>query len=262
MTLKDKVCVITGAARGIGFATAREALTRGAKVVMCDIDAHALESALAQLNASPGDIVGDQCDVSAPEDVKRVVQSIVARYGRIDVLVNNAGVNDAAEALTLSLEHWRREIDICLTGSFLMAQAVAIASMKSHGGAIVNLGSGAAIDGLPNCASYVAAKHGLVGLTKALAVDWAQYGIRVNCVCPGFTWTELSRKSVATQPKMMEERIERIPLRRGGQPEEVAAAILYFVSDSAQFVTGQILSVDGGQSALSSGYRSPRGGLV
>jgi NAD(P)-dependent dehydrogenase (short-subunit alcohol dehydrogenase family) len=262
MMMTDKVIVITGAARGIGFATAREALARGARVVICDVDSAAIDTALDKLKVQSGEVLGIQCDVSRQDDVERATDSILERHDRIDVLVNNAGTMAAAEALSLPLEHWRREIDICLTGAFLMAQSVASKSMIKHGGSIVNLGSGAAIDALPNCASYVAAKHGVVGLTKALAIDWAQYNIRVNCVCPGFTWTDLSRESIRSQPKMMEERIDRIPLRRGGEPEDIGGAILYLASDAAGFVTGQILSVDGGQSALSSGYRAPWGGLI
>ena len=260
--LTGKTIVITGGARGIGLATVKGALALGASVVICDRDPAALEAALHELGENAGSVSGIRCDVSSQDDVDRAVALAMERYGRIDVLVNNAGTMAAAEALSLPLEQWRRELDVCLTGAFLMARSAALMSMKEKGGSIVNLGSGAAVDGLPNCASYVAAKHGVVGLTKALAVDWAQYRIRVNCVCPGFTWTDLARESVRSQPKMMEERIDRIPLRRGGEPEDVANAILFLASDAAGFVTGQVLSVDGGQSALSSGYRSPLGGLL
>lgn len=256
--MKDKVVVVTGGARGIGQATATLAAARGARVVVLDIDQGALDETVAQIN---GAAVGFRCDVTDPEGVEKTVDAVIDRFGSLEVLVNNAGSIAHVEALNLSLEQWRKEIDLCLLGTFLMSQTAARRWMRKHGGNIVNIGSGASLGALPNAASYVAAKHGLIGLTKALAVDWAQYGIRVNCVCPGFTWTDLARASIKSQPKTMEERLNRIPLQKGGEPEDVAEAILYFACDAAQMVTGQVLAVDGGQAALYSGYNPPRGGL-
>lgn len=255
MSLDGKVVFVTGAARGIGFATAAEALARNASVVLADNDQAALDDAAAGLT---GNKLVLTCDVTSQEQVQAAIEQTLTHFGAIDILVNNAGTVTLIDALELKLDQWRREIDISLTGSFLMAQAAATLWMKEHGGSIVNLGSGASLSGLPHCVSYVAAKHGVIGMTKALAVDWARFGIRVNCVCPGFTWTDLGRKSMRLQPEIMKERIARIPLQRGAEPEEVAQAILYFASPTAGFVTGQTLAVDGGQQALSSGYPPPK----
>lgn len=258
MRFKDQVVVVTGAARGIGLVTAEMAAQEGARVVICDLDPAGVEAAVKNIGRQAMGVSGDVSDRS---QVQLNVDEVMKAHGRIDILVNNAAINSYHPPETLPEEVWRREIDVCLSGTFFWAQSVAIASMiPRRNGVIVNVGSGAALAAVPRCAAYVAAKHGVVGLTKALAVDWGQYNIRVNSVCPGLTFTELSKFIANKNPEMMKQREQRIPLQRGAQPEDVAHAILFLASPAANSISGEALSVDGGTLAMSSGFSAPRDG--
>lgn len=253
---KDLVVVVTGAARGIGFVVAKMAAEEGALVVVCDLDQEQVQAAVKSIGGRATGVVGD---VSKPEQVRRNVDEVMRVHGRIDVLINNAAVTSYQTPETVTADAWRREIDVCLGGSFFWAQAVAVASMiPRQGGSIVNLGSGAALAAMPRSAAYVSAKHGIVGLTKSLAVDWGQFNIRVNCVCPGLTYTELAQFIARQNPEMMQQRELRIPLQRGATPEDVANAILFLASSQAHAISGVALSVDGGTLAMSSGFSAPR----
>ena len=259
MSLQGKVIVITGAARGIGFATAKLAASRGAKPVICDLDPDRVEAASRSIQEEGGDALGVVGDVSSASSVAQNVDDIIAWGERIDVLVNNAAAPALERPDRLSEAHWRRELDVCLTGSFLWSQRAAVRSMiPRRTGAIINVGSGASFTAIPSSASYVAAKHGVVGLTRALAIDWAQYGIRVNCICPGHTWTDLAKEIIEADPERMRQPLEGIPLGRGAQPEDIADAILFLASDEASAITGVALPVDNGVLALSSGYAPPK----
>jgi NAD(P)-dependent dehydrogenase (short-subunit alcohol dehydrogenase family) len=210
LRFKDRVVVVTGSARGIGFATATLAAQEGALVVVCDLDPAAVNAAVEKIGGAAIGIVGD---VSKPEQVRSNVDEVMKAHGRIDVLVNNAAVTSYHAPETLTADAWRREIDVCLGGSFFWAQAVAVASMiPRREGAIVNVGSGAALAAMPRSAAYVSAKHGVIGLTKSLAVDWGQFNIRVNCVAPGVVRTRFHDKMTPEQKKLNLE--QRIPLRQ------------------------------------------------
>ena len=258
MRFTDKVVVVTGAARGIGFATAELVVAEGGRVAVCDRDADAVAVAADKLGGDTLGLVGDVRDTAA---VAANLDAVLDRFGRVDVLVNNAATQVLTPAHELTDEHWHRELDVCLTGSFRWARAVAVASMiPRRQGSIVNMGSGGGLVALPHTASYVAAKHGIIGLTKALAVDWGQYGIRVNCVCPGFTWTDLSRSVGESNPEAMRQRIARIPYGEGAQPVDIARAVAFLASDDAGAASGSTVTVDGGTVALSSGYSAPKDG--
>jgi len=259
MRFRDQVVVVTGSARGIGFATAEMAAQEGARVVVCDLDRQSVQTAVARIAETGGQAMGVAGDVSNLPQVRENVEQVMKAHGRIDVLINNAAITSYHPPEALPEEVWRREIDVVLTGTFFWSQSVAVASMiPARNGVIVNVGSGASLAGLPKCASYVSAKHGVHGLTRALAVDWGQYNIRVNCVCPGLTYTELSKFVASKDPEMMRQRELRIPLGRGAQPEDVARAILFFASSDADSISGVALSVDGGTLAMSSGFSAPR----
>lgn len=259
MRFKDQVVVVTGAARGIGFVTAQMAASEGAKVVVCDLEKAAVDAAVRKIGGRARGVHGD---VSNLKQVKQNVEDVMQAHGRIDVLVNNAAINSYHTPEALPEDVWRREVDVCLAGTFFWSQAAAVASMiPARKGVIVNLGSGAALAAIPRNAAYVAAKHGVIGLTKALAVDWGQFNIRVNCVCPGLTFTDLSKSIASQNPEMMRQREERIPLRRGAQPEDIAHAILFLASSEAHSISGESLSVDGGTLAMSSGFSAPRDGI-
>ncbi|KQV12119.1 hypothetical protein ASC97_32315 [Rhizobium sp. Root1203] len=256
---EDKAIVITGAARGIGLETARIALERGGRVAIVDLKEEGLQRAIESLGDLGRNAITVVCDVASPQAINSATDEIMDRFGRIDVLVNNAAVNSYVRPEDITEETWHRELNVCLGGTFFFAQAVGKASMiPNRKGAIVNVGSGASLAGLPRCASYVAAKHGVVGITRALAVDWGQFNIRVNCVCPGFTYTDLSKAMAEKDPEMMRQRELRIPLSQGAQPTEIAETILFFASDAAFSINGEAISVDGGTLAMSSGFSPPR----
>ena len=198
LRFSDRVVVVTGAARGIGFVTANMAAREGARVVVCDVDPASVNAAIENIGGATIGVVGD---VSKLEQVRANVDEVMKAHGRIDVLVNNAAVTSYHPPETLPEEVWRREIAVCLGGSFFWAQAVAVASMiPRREGSIVNVGSGAALAAMPRSAAYVSAKHGVIGLTKSLATDWGQFNIRVNSVCPGLTYTELAKFVASKNP--------------------------------------------------------------
>lgn len=219
----------------------------------------AAAAAVNDIQAQGGRALGLTGDVSNPQHVADHVEAVMRAFGRIDVLVNNAGIIRRAPTAQVPVEDWRLVMSINLDGVFYWAQAAAARSMiPRRAGAIVNVASIGGLVGFPNAASYVASKHGVIGLTKALAVDWGQYHIRVNAVCPGMTWSNLSKADFAKNPNHYSDRIPRIPLGQAGQPEEQANAILFLASAQASYVSGLIMNIDGGQVALSSGHNAPR----
>jgi NAD(P)-dependent dehydrogenase (short-subunit alcohol dehydrogenase family) len=258
MKFNGKVVVVTGAARGIGFAAARLFALEGAQVVINDLDPGAVEQAVKRVRAEGGRALGMAADVSDESAVRSAVERIQAECGPIDVLVNNAGVMVRAPAAELTTADWRRGLSINLDGTFFWSHAVATASMiPRRCGVIVNVASLAGLVAIPHAAPYVASKHAVVGLTKALALDWGRYNIRVNALCPGMTLTDLSNADRERNPAMFIERERRIPLGRPAQPDEQARAILFLASDDASAVHGLIMNTDGGNLAMASGSSLP-----
>ncbi|KAF1018434.1 MAG: 3-beta-hydroxycholanate 3-dehydrogenase (NADP(+)) [Paracidovorax wautersii] len=260
MRFENQVVVVTGAGGGIGLATALAFAREGAQVVVTDVNdalvAHGVDQ-VSDVGGRPA--FGLTGDVSNPDHVQAHVAAILKKFGHIDVLVNNAGIIRRGPTAKVSVEDWRLVMSVNLDGTFYWAQSVAAESMiPRRSGVIVNVASIGGMTGFPNAASYVASKHAVVGLTKALAVDWGQYGIRVNAICPGMTWSNLSKADHAKNPNHYSDRIPRIPLGQAGQPEEQANAILYLASKEANYVHGLIMNIDGGQVALSSGHNAPR----
>jgi NAD(P)-dependent dehydrogenase (short-subunit alcohol dehydrogenase family) len=250
--LKDKVIVITGGCSGMGLAASKMFAAEGAIVAVNDLSPEATASTVAELESSGAMAMAIPGDVSSRPVADQSVAAVVARFGRIDVLINNAGIATAQAAEVY--DAWDRVLAVDLNAPFYWSQAVANASMIQHGGVIINISSLAGLVAFPRDVGYIAAKTGVVGLTRALAVEWAKYKIRVNCICPGFTETQIIKDVEAIEPDRFSERRQRIPIGRAAQPEEIAAAMLFLASAPASFITGAILPVDGGQIALSSGW--------
>lgn len=253
MKLEGKVAIITGAGLGIGRAVAHRFAQEGAMLVLNDIIEERLEEVGKALPIARL-VVGD---VAYPATAERIVTAAMEKFGRIDILVNNAGISHAYPAEDLSSDEWERIVAVNLSGEFYMAQAVGKCMIKQRFGCIINVASMAGLHGIPENVAYVASKHGVVGLTKALTVEWARYGIRVNCVCPGLTATPMVEALEKEAPTIFRERKKRIPVGRLATPEEQAAVILFLASDEASYVSGLIANVDAGSHALYSGYALP-----
>jgi len=244
---EGRVAVVTGGASGIGRASAEMLSARGARVVVGDLDDVQGAATVAAINALDGEAVFVRADVTDPEEVKAVVSTAVDSFGRLDVALNNAGVPGTYAALTdQNVEDWQRTIAVNLTSVFLSLQAEIPAMLESGGGAIVNTASAAGLMGFANLPAYVASKHGVIGLTKSVALEYAKQGIRVNAVCPGSIRTQMLEGFVGGDQDALEGMGRLQPIGRLGTPEEVAAAVVWLCSDAAGFVTGHALAVDGG----------------
>jgi NAD(P)-dependent dehydrogenase (short-subunit alcohol dehydrogenase family) len=257
MALADqKVALVTGAARGIGLATAKRFLAEGWLVALLDIERELLDSAVAAL-ADPDHTLALTCDVSDAKAVAGAMAAIERRFGRLDALVNNAGVAVFAPLLETSDEDWKRVLEVNLTGPFLCTKAAAPLMREHGGGAIVNITSISAVRASTLRSAYGTSKAGLAHLTKQLAVELASLGIRVNGVAPGPVETAMA-KAVHT-PEIRADYHDAIPLNRYGLEEELAEAVFFLCGDRASYITGQILAVDGGFDAAGIGLPTLRG---
>jgi NAD(P)-dependent dehydrogenase (short-subunit alcohol dehydrogenase family) len=245
---KGKVAFVTGAASGIGRATAIAFALEGASVVVADISEQGSHKTTNIIKEAGGRALEVKCDVSQTEDVKNCLGQAIETFGRLDFAFNNAGVEQKlAPTAELAVEEWDRVIDIDMRGVFLCLKHEIPLMLKHGGGAIVNTSSGAEVKGFKWETAYVAAKHGVVGLTKAAALDYAQSNIRINAVAPGIIDTSMIQRFSGGTPEGRQAMISQEPVGRMGQPEEIASAVLWLCSDAASFVTGHILVVDGGQ---------------
>lgn len=252
--LRGRTAIITGAGSGIGRATAILFAEEGANVVVADLDRHAGTQTVQRANGGNKAAVFVQTDVSDATAVHALVNRTVKRHGTVDILVNNAGTPGPHPVTETTEEQWDRVLAVNLKSVFLCSKAVLPYMMQQRRGAIVNTASAVGVIGSAGQASYCASKGGVVLLTKAMALDHAAAGIRVNCVCPGFTQTPMVERFLASfdakKRAQLEESFRSLhPLGRFARPEEVARAILYLASDEASFVTGVALPVDGGWTA-------------
>ena len=249
-SLKGKKGFITGAARGIGKCLAEAFTEMGASIAIVDIDIEEAEKTAGELaDRYSAHTTAIRCDVTDAEDVKRMMETFIKEYGTIDFAINNAGIANTYPAEEISSKDFKKVVDINLNGVFLTAQAAARQMIKEgKAGSIVNTASMSAhiINTPQTIANYCASKGGVLLLTKALAVEWAPYNIRVNCVSPGYMATEL----VAEMKNMHEGWISKIPAGRLGVPEDLVGAYLYLLSDAARYTTGTDLIVDGGYTCL------------
>jgi len=241
--LDGKVGVVTGAGRGIGYAIASVLAEAGAQVALVDVNPQLLEQASSTLSEAGGKVRTSICDVSDSSQVDRTIQEILGSWGRIDILVNNAGITRDNLLLRMKDEDWDAVLNVNLRGAFLFCRAVARPMLKAHFGRIINIASISGIVGNPGQVNYSASKAGLIALTKTLARELGSRNITVNAVAPGFIATEMSAK---LGPELIEGIKQRTPLGRLGDPQDVADAVLFLCSEAASFITGQVLTVDGG----------------
>jgi len=243
--LQNKVCLITGAAQGIGLATAETFAREGAIVVVTDLKPEPVAEAVQRCRALGAQAEGHTLNVTDRARVSATVQDVLARHGRIDVLVNNAGITQDARLQKMTLEQFERVIDVNLRGVFHCAQAVADAMVQQGSGVILNASSVVGIYGNYGQTNYAASKFGVIGFTKTWSRELGPKGVRVNAVAPGFIETPI----LGTIPdKVIAEMQQRVPLRRLGRPEEIASVYAFLASDDASYINGAVIEVSGGMS--------------
>lgn len=245
MRLQNKVTVVTGAAQGIGAAIARLFSAEGAKVVLIDRQEEQLKKLSEELKEKNPEVSYFTFDITNKEEIKKAFAQIKEQHGRIDALINNAGITRDSMSYKMTEESWDQVIDVNLKAPFLLTQEVFPIMKEQKDGVILNASS-VSSEGNVGQANYSASKAGLIGMTKTLALEFAKSNVRVNCIAPGFTETEM----IKTIPDEVKNKIvDRVPMKRFGQPEEIAEAYLFLASDNAKFITGQTLFVDGGLTA-------------
>jgi 3-oxoacyl-[acyl-carrier protein] reductase len=245
MRLKDKTAVITGAAQGIGYATAELFIAEGARVAIVDVDAAKAADAARTLDAGRGLAIGLACDVRKPADCEAAVKAVLEKWGKLDILVNNAGVAGVnAKTWETNPAEWRRVLEINLTGPFLCCRAVIPHLLRNGYGRIVNIASIAGKEGNPNAAHYSASKAGVIALTKSLGKELATNNVAVNCITPAVIETDILKQLTQAHVDYM---LSRIPMNRFGKPEEVAALAAWLCSEDCSFTTGGVFDLSGGR---------------
>lgn len=251
-SLEAKVALVTGGASGIGAATAKIFAEKGANVVVSDIDEAGGRATVEQIRNAGGSAIFRRCDVANPEQVQQLINAAVGTYGHIDAAFNNAGIEgDVATTPNCSIANFDLNIDVNLKGVFLcMKYQIAQFLKQGTPGAIVNTASVAGLVGAKGVPAYVAAKHGVIGLTKTAAIEFAQKNIRVNAVCPGGIRTQMLERLINEKPWLEKQMLKLQPIGRLGDPREVGRVVVFLCSDDASFVTGHAMPVDGGCVAI------------
>jgi NAD(P)-dependent dehydrogenase (short-subunit alcohol dehydrogenase family) len=251
-----RVALVTGAGSGIGRASAQAFAAAGARVAVVDVDPNGGAETVALIEADGGEARYLACDVADEAQVAALVGAVTEAYGRLDFAHNNAGISPATgDCVRCPKDQWDATIAVNLTGVWLCIKHEIPAMVASGGGAIVNTSSGVGLQGMPNQPAYVASKHGVVGLTKAAALEFADQGVRVNAVCPGTTMTNMVRGGIAAGKYTLEAMEALAPVHRVADPAEIARAVRWLCSDEASFVTGAVLPVDGGTLAGPTRFR-------
>jgi 2-deoxy-D-gluconate 3-dehydrogenase len=248
LDLDGKVAVVTGGGRGLGQAAAYALAEAGADVALLARSAEELATTARTIEEMGRRALTLPTDVTQEEAVEEAAAAVVESFGRIDVLVNNAGVAHAAPLLELTLADLRRVLDVNIVGAILCARAFGAHMVAQRKGTVINMASIAGLGGEPDLTAYCASKGALIAFTKALAVEWARHGVTVNAVAPGYFRTDLNKKAL-DDPQVGPKIVKHIPLRRVGQPEELGPLVVYLASDAAAFMTGSVVVLDGGQLA-------------
>lgn len=249
MRLEGKVCIVTGAGRGIGEAIAHRLSDEGAKVVISDIDLSAAEGVAGELRKKGHESLALKANVADKAEVDAMVKKVIETFGSVDILVNNAGMSVVGASEELEEERWRMGIDVMLTGVFFCSQAAGREMIRQKSGKIVSISSINGVGAFPERVCYNSAKAGVMGLTRVLGCEWARYNINVNAVAPGYVNTALTQDLVAQGTLDVSEIENRTPLGRLAECDDVADTVVFLASDESRFITGQTIIVDGGWSA-------------
>ncbi len=242
--MRDRVALVTGSARGIGKAIALRLGKEGYKVIVSDLAAgERCEKVVQEIRNDGGIATAVSCDVTDPTQIKEMIDQIITTYGRLDILVNNAGIAKNNLLARISEDEWKKTIDTNLNGTFLCTKAVIRQMMKQRYGRIVNISSVVGLYGNPGQAHYAASKAGIIGLTKTLAKEVGSRGITANAIAPGYIQTSMTED---LKEEYWDEILRQVPLRRAGTPEDVAGVVAFLVSSDADYITGQVIVVDGG----------------
>jgi NAD(P)-dependent dehydrogenase (short-subunit alcohol dehydrogenase family) len=244
--LTDHIAIITGGGSGIGRRTALAFGEYGAKLIIADIDQEAANLVASEIHARGGRAIPHRVDVTQPGEVQGMVNAALESFGRIDILFNNAGISIRGPAESFFIEDWNQVIAVNLTGMFICAQTVGKVMIKQRGGKIINTASVSAELGHPGNVAYAAAKHGVVGMPRVMAVEWAKYGVRVNCIGPGVIKTPLTLKALE-DPKKYQELVSKVPMGRLGEPEDLIGAVIFLASQASNYMTGQTIYIEGGR---------------
>lgn len=245
--MSRRAAVVTGGGSGIGQAVSRRLAGDGAAVAVFDLDGRSAEATAAAIGSDGGTAIGLSVDVTDRDGIAAAVNDVRSQFGRPTILVNSAGLSGFDPFLEITPELWTRLLTVNLTGTFNCCQAVIPHMLQEGWGRIVNISSSSVHTGVPNMAHYVAAKSGVVGLTKSLALEFAPQGITVNTIPPGFIDTPMLREAAGDGSLDIEQQIARTPVRRAGRPEDIAAACAFLTGEDAGYITGQIIGVNGGR---------------
>ena len=248
INLENKVCIITGAGKGIGYQCALDFKEQGAKLALISRTKEDLEELSKVLNMPNEDLFWMQGDVSDESVVKEFVNSVISKFSHIDVLINNAGMRFRKSFLDISLEEWEKVMSVNAGSTFLFSREVGSHMVKRGRGSIINMASVIGTLGLPELAGYGASKGAIISLSKSLALEWAPYGVRVNVLAPGFCETSYT-ENFKKKEKLYQFTLDRTPMKKWGKSEDISNACLYLASDMSNYVTGEVISVDGGWSS-------------
>jgi len=244
--LTGKVAVVTGGGTGLGEAIAKALAEAGASIVLCGRRQEPLDKVASEIESGGGKALPIRTDVTNVEDVNAMASEALNAFGRVDVLVNNAGINTVKPFLELTEKEWDAVLDTNLKGCFYCCQALGKGMVEQRSGSVINVVSVFGRTGFMNISPYIASKGAIVQLTKALAVEWARHNVRVNAIAPSYFETEMAKRDIESDERVLKFNLSKIPMRRGGKPHEMGGIAVFLASEASSFITGETIAVDGG----------------